>query len=129
MRKASVILGIIGGGIAILLALSFIIQCIKFNHMDFIANQDIPFNEIEQMSISCYFVGIAYVVLAAGLLGVVGGAIAKNNTKIAGIFMIIASIITLITLLSIIACPLLLLGGIFALTDDKKAKIVETQSK
>ena len=122
MRKASMILGIIGGLIAILLALSFIIQCIEFSNMDAIDKQNMIFKEEEQMAILWYFTGIAYAVLAAGLIGIVGGAIVKKNNKAAGLFMIIAGIVTLITIIAIIACPLLLLGVILSIVTDKKAK-------
>ena len=159
MKKASKILGIVGGVIAILLAL-FAFARVRYYHVDvpaFIESSsdeeyynetyqetykkmfsDIlgdaytprvyTFSEALKMVVNI-FIGIGILISIAGILGIVSGAILEKSNIVAGVLMIIASIISLITVVGIIASPFLLLGGIFALIKDRSGDEIQVESK
>ena len=154
MRKASMILGIIGGVIAILVALFAILGGLIFRtavpslmESDIYDEMITEYNEemsdkidgeiytpdvddfTEGYKVAGYmFIGIGGIIFISGLLGIIGGAIVKKNNIAAGIMMLIGSCITLFTLWSILSFPLLLLGGIFAFVKDNTVNQVQVQS-
>lgn len=66
-------------------------------------------------------IGLSLIALLLSVSGIVGGSIARVNPKIAGIIMLISGIggFICISMGYIIAGPLLILGGIFALVSSK----------
>jgi len=128
MKKASMILGIVGGIIAILVALLSLLGSAVFRSIGPAFDEDTPikyeeFDEYENTVMnqvaSNTFLGFGATVLIAGILGLVGAAKVNQNNVSAGIMMIIASIISLLSFWGIFSFLLFLLGGIFALVNDK----------
>ncbi len=131
MRKASMILGIIGGVVAILVALLAISGGVFFNTaypeiMDKLESEGAYTVELEQAAgfeegtrlAGQLFMGIGYVILAAGVMGLIGGIVVNKNNILAGVLMLISSVVTLFTVWAILSFILFLLGGIFALVKD-----------
>ncbi len=134
MRKASMILGIIGGVAAILVGLLAISGGVFFNNaypeiMDEIESEGAYPVELEQAAgfeagtklAGQLFMGIGYVILAAGVMGLIGGIVVNKNNIIAGVLMLISSVVTFFTVWAILSFILFLLGGIFALIKDDSA--------
>jgi len=107
-RVASLILGLIGG-IAGFGGAVFAL---------FVGGIDAAFSVSGTSSI----VGLGIAAIFFSLLGLVGGALALNKPKIAGIMMLIAAIGGLISISwgYVVAFPVLLVGGILALVSQKK---------
>ncbi len=142
MRKASMVLGLIGGILAILIALllfaggAFISQMApslmesEFNseYAELSseypelngANADIDMDTAVNM-VGYVFAGIGGLILVAGILGVVGAVVVKKSNVLAGVLMILGGILALISIYGFISFILLLLGGIFALVRDNSA--------
>ena len=107
-RVTSLILGIIGG-IAGFGGAVFAL---------FVGGVDVAFSASGTSSI----VGLGVAAILFSLLGLVGGALALNKPKIAGIIMLIAAIGGVISVSwgYVVAFPVLLVGGILALVSHKK---------
>jgi len=150
MRKASMILGIIGGVIAILVSLFAILGGMAVRTvmpemmeqmpeiMEELETQDgytvdmsdMP-NSEEFETASNFaggiFTGLGVVILIVGILGIVGGAIVKKNNVVAGVLMLIACVISIFTVWGLFAFLPLLLGGIFALVKDNSTAQPQVQ--
>ncbi len=136
MKKASYVLGIIGGCLAVISALLCLALGLflllgsqaffseLFSFINEVAIHNVPFNFIDGN-----FVGVisgvfvlftAVISLAAGVLGLIGAvSVNKNNVK-AGVLMIVGAGLCLITpVIGFFPMALLLLGGIFALVKEK----------
>jgi len=137
MRKASMVLGIVGGVVAILVALFAILGGVLFSTVNttlFEENIDeesysIDIEDYRQQSKvgSIVFIVIGSIIFIAGLLGIIGGIIVKKNNIAAGVMMLIGRVITLIAIWAILAFIPLLLGGIFALVKDNSSTLPQTQ--
>lgn len=133
MRKASKVLGIVGGIIAILISIVALVGWILFTAVITEAVETTDEGELtlqsESITIDDEFsekstvvnfaiLGIASVLLISGILGIVGGILVKKRNVVAGILMILGGILAFTTMYGIIASILLILGGIFALVKD-----------
>ncbi len=132
MKKASMVLGIIGGAISFLAALAIIIFgilllsintnfvmdiCRSFNVKPFFLTDDI-------FNLSTSIAGIVLIIwgvinAACGVLGLVGGTMVQKNSTTAGILMIVAAGISLVLSFNWLSMTLFTLGGIFALVKEK----------
>lgn len=144
MRTASMVLGIVGGCIALVIALFVIFGGIVFMtfiqnfessefYSDFESDNDFDnsfnFNEEESSRFGgTIFLVMGSVLFVCGVLGIVGGILVKKRNILSGIFMIISAAVFFFTFWGIIAAILLLLGGIFALVNESKDIVPVTQS-
>jgi hypothetical protein len=157
MRTASLVLGIIGGVLAIIFAvISFFIGTAANVALDEL--EDINISDIDGMEdlddfqiliedenvhidgsvdldeplqfagrFAGSFVGALFWIpailsLIGGVLGIVGAALTRKKNVIAGVLMIIAAVLCLFTVVGFISTILFVLGGIFALINDKSAQ-------
>ena len=123
MRKASMVLGIIGGAISLLGALSSII-------VGFVMKSDTGFlSDLFNRVCSGFFNittdiwGVVMIVtgviqIVCGVLGLVGGLTVNKKHVTAGVMMIVAAGISLL-ITGWLAMILFTLGGIFALVKEK----------
>ena len=140
MKTASVILGIIGGVLAILCALFIFFGSLFFsgvlakieNSENLGVYHDDKYDlneEISDSDTSGIFKGLGAFtgiygsfVLLAGVLGAVGAIYVNMKNKMAGIFMLVGGAIMFITIWGFFIAVMLFLGGIFALIQEKKDK-------
>ena len=124
MRKASMVLGIIGGAMSLLSALSsIVIGIIMSSDTGFFANM---FNKMYSgvFNIKADTWGVVLIVCGAsqvicGVLGLVGGLMVKKKNITAGVLMIISAGVSLL-ITGWLAVILFTLGGIFALVKEKQ---------
>jgi len=136
MRKASMVLGLIGGIMAILIALLIIAGGVFFSqalpalmdselsaeYYDEIGELDADVDMDTAMSmVGVVFAGLGGLLLVAGILGVIGAAVVNKNNVLAGVLMLIGGVIAMITIYGFLCFILLILGGIFALVRDNSA--------
>ncbi len=146
MRTASLVLGIVGGVLAVIFGVMCIIGGIvagsfvghvdelntALENWDTMTNDDWNINDSD-IQIDGYenvynsFLGlgasIIYVIggfsIVGAALGIIGGALVKKKNVVAGILMLVASVPSLFTGFGIIASILLIIGGILALIPEK----------
>lgn len=141
MRTASRVLGIVGGCIALLIALFAIFGGVVFmaiipNFENVFESEDFDFDndfddsifnqdEMEQASRQggMMFLAVGSVIFICGVLGIVGGILVKKHNILSGIFMLIGGVISFFTVWGIIVAILLILGGIFALINESKDSV------
>ncbi len=132
MRKSSMVLGLIGGILAVLIGLLIIAGGAFFTEMfptmmeseiysagsDF---EDFSSADMDMMSsvFTVFFTAFGAAILIAGILGVIGAAVVNKNNVLAGVLMLLGAAFTFFTVYAFISFILLLLGGIFALTREK----------
>jgi len=126
MRKASMVLGIIGGSIALLLALIFIIISINYRGSGHTWLQEDAMASGEVQTDSGVVGEIAFLIagscaFAAGVLGLTGGIIVKRKHVVSGVMMIIAAILSLLSYYNVVSMILFVLGAIFALKMPRNA--------
>lgn len=149
MKTASLVLGIIGGVLAIIFGIIYIVGGIAASSLvgsaDALGNTldefseameaegwvvedaDLDFegyDDVYNASVGAgitmvYVVGILSIVGA--VLGIVGGAMTKKKNVIAGILMLVAAVPSFFTGLGIIASILFIIGGILALIPEKQS--------
>ncbi len=149
MKTASLVLGIIGGVLAVIFGIVYIIGGIAAASLvgsaDALANTlgefgdameaegwtvedaDVDFegfDDVYNASVGAgitmiYVVGIISIVGA--VLGIVGGAMVKKKNVVAGVLMLVAAVPSFFTGLGILASILFIIGGILALIPDKQA--------
>lgn len=136
MKIASLVLGIIGGVLAIIFAIVFIAGGALMGSLtqgiDKLSAQmeaqgwEVVKDETASTLVSnaagvaagtLWLIGIAGIVGA--VLGIVGGALAKKQSVIAGILMLVAAIPSFFTGFGVIASVLFIVGGIFAFIPQK----------
>ena len=143
MRTAGMVLGIIGGSIALIIAVVvFVVALLSFATSDFIESE--VMSDMDGVYEACDAYGVEYdsdiieeslsygaktggyiaigtgiALFISGILGIVGGAMTKKKHVLAGVFMLISAVLSFITIWGILAGLLLLLGGIFALVKVK----------
>jgi len=120
MRKTSKVLGIIGGAIALLLALIFLITSANYRGYGhkWLQEDEVPpavpqadsglVGEIALLIAGCC-------ALAAGVLGLVGGIIVKRRNFASGTMMIIAAVLSLLSYYNVVSMILFVIGAVFAL--------------
>jgi hypothetical protein len=153
MRTASMVLGIVGGILAIILGIValviagtadiFILEDSYGNYMDDFndalekfsdGNYDFDFEydfnysyewDVATQAARGY---VTYLYIAGslgmigGILGIIGGAIVKKKNVLAGVFMIIACVLSSLSVWGLFGSVPLLVGGILALIKDKRAQ-------
>lgn len=132
MRKASSVLGIIGGAWSLLMALlcvigGIVMMALNSNGIwDFVRHFDIniPFFGDQLFDWSIDIFGIIVIIVGilnagCGVLGLIGGTMVKKNNVTAGVLMIVAAGLSLIITGNFFAMVLFTLGGIFALVKEK----------
>ncbi len=137
MKTASMVMGIIGGSIALIVALVMIVTGVafysisdyshsewnsewNFEYSDSLDDYDIQINPGRVTG----FVGggiifFAVLSLFAGVLGLVGGIIAKKRNVAAGVLMIIAAPLSLFGYFNVVSMILFILGAVFAFVKEK----------
>ncbi len=149
MKTASLVLGIIGGALAIIFGIIFIVSGLAVNSLfgttdaldntlDQLSDQleadglaidssDIDLSNVDDAYNAAIGTGITmiYVVgilsIVGAVLGIVGGAMVKKNNIVAGILMLVAAVPSFFTGLGIIASIVFIIGGILALVSGKTA--------
>ena len=120
MRKASKILGIIGGVIAIIIALYFLVQVTVFRPTTaYFIDRCIPVNETEIPAVLNVLLGVSVLVLIVGILGIVGGVLVEKNRILAGGLLLFCCIISFMTFMAIITCPLFFIASTFAINEGR----------
>ncbi len=132
MRKASSILGIVGGALSLFVALLFVVGGILLMALntngiwDFVRHFDvnIPYFGDQIYNWIPGFTGIVVIIVgilkaACGALGLVGGTMVKKNNVTAGVLMIVAAGVSLVITGGFFSMVLFTLGGIFALVKEK----------
>lgn len=68
--------------------------------------------------------GLGFLAIVASIIGIVGAAIVKSKTKVAGILMIIAAVVGIVavSMFYILPAILLAIAGILALVKKEKSK-------
>lgn len=140
MRKASMVLGIVGGGLSLLAALLFIIGGIVFMATDPSLFENLFDNMYMDMDYIAGFIfnmtgniiGVVFIVFGVikavcGVLGLVGGLSVKNKNVTAGVLMIVAAGLSLLLSGGWITMILFTLGGIFALVKEKPPVVTPPQ--
>jgi predicted PurR-regulated permease PerM len=127
MRNASMVLGIVGGAISILLGF-FLVLCglmvmytstLEYTNAtsERMSLEESESQDIEPIikTIGAIYLGSGIVSVIAGVLGMIGGIIVKKRNMASGVMMIIAAVFSFFNILSMI---LFILGGIFALIKE-----------
>lgn len=142
MKKAAMVLGIIGGALTILISLFYIIMFAAlgtltgtdFDYFEYsndifdtsmktyqevsLINAATPIDQAgaaaSMASFICIFI-FGFILLGGGL-GLAGGILAEKKSVMAGVFMLVASVLSVFYCITFI---LLLLGGIFALVKSR----------
>ena len=139
MRTASMVLGIVGGCLALLIGALAILGGVAFNtmppidHSEFYAEHNLEYDQAEvdqsqKTAISMFFV-LGGIICLFGLLGIAGGILAKKKNILAGIFMLFSGGLCFSVIWAILAAIPLILGGIFALVKEKPhEKAVKSQA-
>ena len=145
MLKTSKILGIIGGGLALLLSSVFLlIGIITFftqtpdeilegynSYEEFI--EDYPLQRQEGLAtskaFSPLFLHAGIYALIGGVIGIVGGAIVNKNRIIAGILMLIGSGFCLYSVVGFVSFILLLIGNILAFVKSNDITVADDCAK
>lgn len=117
MRKASMILGIVGGVIAVLISLFLIFvvspkapQILSSQNFSYYS-QTIPMDEFVKI-VQDIYTALGITGIIGGVLGFVGGILVKRKNVIAGVLMIIGTLLSCIN-------PLILVGAILAFIREK----------
>ncbi len=123
MRKASMVLGIVGGALSLLGALSMIILGAFMNSDQGFFSGILNRVYSDFFNISGDFWGILFLVigvaeLVCGVLGLIGGLKVNKNNVTAGVLMIVSAGISLL-MSAWLSMILFALGGIFALIKEK----------
>jgi ATP/ADP translocase len=126
MKKASMILGIIGGIIAIIIALCVIGGGIFLRNVPELMENSHNVRIVQRAADAAMrynfagaFMIITGVVIAlAGVVGIVGGSMVRGRSTAGGIMMLTAGFVSLITGFAVISFVLFLIGGIFAFIKD-----------
>lgn len=134
MRKASKVLGIVGGAVSLLFALLCIIGGIVFMATDtsfftelfdnMYIDMDMGFASNMIMNWTASILGIMLIVVGVlnavgGVLGLVGGLMVDKKNVTAGVLMIVSAGISLLLSGNWLTMILCTLGGIFALVKEK----------
>lgn len=133
MKKASRVLGIVGGSLSFLMALLCVIGGLVFMSADSGFFKEIFSQMYDEMGYSTNFMlswtadimGVMLIIfgvlkVVCGVLGLIGGLKVNKNNVTAGVLMIVAAGVSLIMTGGWIATILFTLGGIFALVRERQ---------
>lgn len=109
MKTASMVLGIIGGVLISIFSFLFLFGAIATTELFYSWNS--PGTE------AFFALGIGSLLLAA--FGIVGGALAKNHRIAAGVLLIIAAVICMISLIAMLPGIMFLIAAIFAFIKEQ----------
>jgi len=140
MRTASMVLGIVGGCIALIFVLIAVFGAVMFTtvipeienselfseNIDDMDSYDKGFIESTRIGGTMFSV-MGGVMFLCAVLGIVGGALAKKKNVAAGVLMLVGAVISFFSVWGIFFAVLLLLGGIFALVRDRKSDTTVAQ--
>jgi len=129
MKNTSMVLGIIGGGIAILFGLFLMFGGMMYLNTSTWQNiynaseglrNSISESEYIQLATTggAVFLGFGIASVIAGALGLIGGIIVKKNNVAAGVIMLIAAGLSVLVFFNVVSMILFILGGIFALKKE-----------
>ena len=127
MRKASMVLGIIGGAMALALSALFIGYNIYL--MTVWGNDETALQGAAYTAAMIDILLPGFIAAAAGILGLIGAFIVKKKHMTSGVLMIIGTAISIyiMFLLSsfvfIVSIVLLIIASVFALMPERPAKI------
>ncbi len=128
MKTASMVMGIIGGSLALLIALFLILGGAAFLNRSLwefdSGYDDWEWNTREAMDAGRNVGGglfITFGVLSAigGAMGLIAGIIVKKSNVAAGVLMIISAVICLIVFFNFVSMILFILGAVFAFVKEK----------
>ena len=112
MKKASKVLGIVGGAISLLLcAVSVFIFTLFMGEFQMMADMPGFFLPL--------FYGFITVAAVGGILGLIGGCLVDRKRILAGVFMAISGATNFLSSTGFIAAIMLILGAVFAFLPDK----------
>ena len=122
MRTTSMVMGIIGGAVAILFGVIFIVLSSTLFGLTSLTDSGFDsfsasaFESIISTEVTLFTVfGIC--TIAAGVIGLVGGLIVKRKNIAGGVLLIIAAVLSLCNMISMV---LFILGGVFALKQERQ---------
>ena len=129
MKNTSMVLGIIGGGIAILFGLFLMLGGMMYLNTSTWENMyNASTGMSDAISKSQYiqltttggavFLGFGIESVVAGALGLIGGIIVKKKNVAAGVMMLIAAGLSVLVFFNVASMILFILGGIFALKKE-----------
>ncbi len=144
MKTASLVLGIIGGVLAVIFALIFMLGGAFVNAGASVISEagnealgelseqleglevngaDVDLSTLSTGvgTVATWFYVIGALSIVGAIVGIVGGALVKKKNVVAGILMIVAAIPSFFTGLGIIASILFVIGGILALVSGKES--------
>lgn len=127
MRTASLVLGIVGGVLAIIFALIFIMGGAFVGNMGSVLGEmggdglviegnDISIDQAVGVAVSSFYI-LGGLSIVGAVLGIVGGAMAKKKNIFAGVLLIVAAIPSFFT--GFIASIIFIIGGILAFIPQK----------
>ena len=116
MKIAGMVLGIIGGMIAIVYAAFLIFGGAMFGTLPV---QNGLINESQQFGFRV-FTSLGIAGLIGGVCGIVGGALALKKRVLSGVLMLVGSVLSMVGFFNFLSFILLVLGGIFVLIPDKQ---------
>ena len=123
MRKASMVMGIIGGALALLFGLLYIFGSSLFFSVNSWGGDNFEAFSPQNASASIggtVFLVIGICMLIGGVLGFIGGLIVRRKNVAGGVLMIVAAVLG-INLFSLV---LFVLGAVFALMRDRSQMYV-----
>ena len=134
MKKASKVLGIIGGVLGVIIGIILSVYGALFVIIGNVASS--PGDDVNALEnlfsvlggamfygygITCLILGL--IGIAGAVLGFVGASKVKKRHILAGVLLLVAAVLSISTAIGIIATVLFILAGIFALLREKKAEI------
>lgn len=139
MRTASMVLGIVGGVLAVIFAIVFIIGGAFVSNvgsaLDSLANElenqgwEVEDNGVSGMvdatagAVGFGLWGVGILSIIGAVLAFIGAAKVKKSNVVAGVLMLVASVPSFFTGLGVIASILLIIGGILALVPESKQNV------
>jgi Protein of unknown function (DUF4064) len=129
MKNASMVLGIIGGAIAIVYGLFLVLGGAVFMNTSMWENNYntsksmsdvVPESQYIQETTTAGIVFLSFGIgsAIAGALGLIGGIIVKKKNVASAVMMIIAGGLSFLAFYNVLSMILLILGGIFALMKE-----------
>lgn len=127
MRNASMVLGIIGGVISVLLGLFLILTGATFfmktslwepiNNPTELTRDFLPDSRLISFSATLFIIfGVLSFIAAA--LGLIGGIIVKKKNVASGVMMIVAAVLSIFAYFNLISMTLFIIGAVFALKKE-----------
>jgi len=134
VKNASMVLGIIGGVVSILLGLFLILGGATFMSESFWENAfsnatstgDVQINpEYMQQykSTGTFFMRLGIFSSISGIVGMIGGMIVRKMNVAAGVMMLVAAVLNMFVFFNVLSIILFIIGGIFALVREPQSRM------